>query len=70
MVYPKKELGLSALVMMMGADSSSNSSSSSSSSVVVSSSVCTIVKGLNTSAIVEKPFEFTWTPNALYLTNE
>ena len=68
MVYPKKELGLSALVMMMGADSSSNSSSSS--SVVVSSSVCTIVKGLNTSAIVEKPFEFTWTPNALYLTNE
>lgn len=67
MVYPKKELGLSALVMMMGADSSSNSSSSS---VVVSSSVCTIVKGLNTSAIVEKPFEFTWTPNALYLTNE
>jgi hypothetical protein len=62
MVYPKKDLGLSALVMMMGVDGKNN--------VVVNSSVCTMVRGMNTTTIMEKPFEFTWTPNALYLTDE
>ena len=62
MIYPKRDLGLSALLMMMGADVKNN--------IVVNSSVCTVVKGMNTTTIMEKPFEFTWTPNALYLTDD